>query len=37
MFNTGRSAALSVITLLICVILLLIEYVFVERRVYYEN
>lgn len=37
MFNTGRSAALSVLTLLICVILLVVEYVYVERRVYYEN
>ncbi|MBG9979587.1 sugar ABC transporter permease [Facklamia sp. DSM 111018] len=36
-FKTGESAALSVITLLICVVLLVIEYVFVERGVYYEN
>lgn len=37
MFNTGRSAAMSVMTLLICLGLLLIEYIFVERGVYYEN
>lgn len=37
MFNTGRSAAMSVLTLLICVGLLVIEYHFVERRVHYEN
>ena len=37
MFNTGRSAALSVLTLLICILLLILEYIFVERGVYYEN
>lgn len=37
MFNTGRSAAISVLTLVFCVILLILEYIFVERGVYYEN
>ncbi|WP_273478679.1 sugar ABC transporter permease [Ignavigranum ruoffiae] len=37
MFNTGRSAAMSVLTLLMCVCLLWVEYFFVERRVHYEN
>lgn len=37
MFNTGRSAALSVLTLLLCILLLVVEYIFVERGVHYEN
>lgn len=37
MFNTGRSAALSTLTLLFCVLLLIVEYFFVERGIYYEN
>lgn len=36
-YNTGRSSALSVITMLIFLILLYIEFKYVERGVYYEN
>ncbi|MBS4191878.1 sugar ABC transporter permease [Bacillus sp. FJAT-49705] len=36
-YKTGQSAALAMITLLIFVILLLLEFLFVERRIYYEN
>ncbi|QED46501.1 carbohydrate ABC transporter permease [Cytobacillus dafuensis] len=36
-YKTGESAALAMITLLIFVILLLLEFLFVERRIYYEN
>lgn len=37
LFNTGVSAATSVITLVIFVILLALQFLFVERNVYYEN
>lgn len=37
LFNTGVSAAISVITLAIFMILLLMQFIFVERNVYYEN
>lgn len=36
-YNTGRSSALSVITMFIFLILLYIEFKYVERGVYYEN
>lgn len=37
LFNTGISAASSVITLLIFMFLLAMQFIFVERNVYYEN
>lgn len=37
LFNTGISAATSVITLVIFVVLLALQFLFVERNVYYEN
>lgn len=37
LFNTGTSAAISVITLFIFVVLLFLQFIFVERNVYYEN
>ncbi|WP_156302474.1 carbohydrate ABC transporter permease [Salinicoccus sp. YB14-2] len=37
LFNTGVSAASSVITLVIFVALLALQFLFVERNVYYEN
>lgn len=37
LFNTGVSAASSVITLLIFMFLLALQFLFVERNVYYEN
>lgn len=37
LFETGHSAALSVITMMIFILLLVLEFKFVERRVYYEN
>lgn len=37
LFNTGVSAASSVITLVIFMFLLAMQFIFVERNVYYEN
>lgn len=37
LYRTGHSAALSIITMLIFFILLILEFRFVERGVYYEN
>lgn len=37
LFNTGVSAASSVITLMIFMFLLAMQFIFVERNVYYEN
>src|SRR5699024_2518974 len=37
LFNTGVSAASSVITLVIFVVLLALQFLFVERNVHYEN
>ena len=37
LFNTGVSAASSVITLIIFMFLLAMQFIFVERNVYYEN
>ncbi|WP_400164475.1 carbohydrate ABC transporter permease [Brevibacillus sp. TJ4] len=37
LYRTGHSAALSILTMLIFLILLLIEFRFVERGIYYEN
>lgn len=37
LYQTGTSAAVSVLTLLLFMILLILEFQFVERRVYYEN
>lgn len=37
LYRTGHSAALSTITMIIFIFLLIIEFKFVERRIYYEN
>lgn len=37
LYNTGVSAAASVLTLLIFMVLLLLQFLLVERNVYYEN
>ncbi|HHX68211.1 MAG TPA: sugar ABC transporter permease [Gallicola sp.] len=37
MYNTGSSSALSVITMIIFAVLLILEFKFVEKGVYYEN
>lgn len=37
LYRTGHSAALSIITMLIFLILLLLEFKYVERGIYYEN
>lgn len=37
LYRTGQSAALSILTMAIFLILLLLEFKFVERRIYYEN
>ena len=36
-YNTGHSATISIITMVLFLILLLLEFKFVERRIYYEN
>ena len=37
LYRTGHSAALSILTMIIFVILLIIEFKYVERGIYYEN
>lgn len=37
LYNTGTSAAISIITLIIFVILLILQFIFVERGVHYES
>ena len=37
LYNTGTSAAVSTITMIIFFLLLIIQFMFVERRVAYEN
>lgn len=37
LYRTGHSAALSILTMLLFLILLLLEFKFVERKVYYEH
>lgn len=37
LYRTGHSAALSIVTMLIFVILLIVEFKYVERGIYYEN
>ncbi|MGE8205460.1 carbohydrate ABC transporter permease [Heyndrickxia sp. NPDC080065] len=37
LYRTGHSAALSIITMVIFLVLLIIEFKFVERGIYYEN
>ena len=36
-FATGEASALAVIALFLFVVFLILEFVFVEKRVYYEN
>ncbi len=37
LYNTGTSAAISIVTLSIFILLLILQFVFVERGVHYEN
>lgn len=37
LYRTGHSAALSILTMIIFLVLLLVEFKFVERGIYYEN
>lgn len=37
LYRTGHSAAISILTMLIFLVLLIIEFRFVERGIYYEN
>ena len=37
MFKVGEASAISVMTLIMFVILLLLTFKFIERKVYYEN
>ncbi|XJZ27764.1 carbohydrate ABC transporter permease [Bacillota bacterium Lsc_1132] len=37
LYRTGHSAAISILTMIIFLVLLLIEFKFVERGIYYEN
>lgn len=36
-FNSGTASVLSVMTMLIFIVLLILEFKFVEKGVYYEN
>ncbi|CAM5592080.1 ABC transporter permease OS=Lysinibacillus sphaericus OX=1421 GN=LS41612_14070 PE=3 SV=1 [Lysinibacillus sphaericus] len=37
LYRTGHSAALSILTMAIFVVLLIVEFKYVERGIYYEN
>ena len=37
LYRTGTSSAVSVITMVLFIVLLLLEFRFVEKGVYYEN
>ena len=36
-FSTGEASALAVIALFLFIVFLVLEFVFVEKRVFYEN
>lgn len=37
LYRTGTSSAISILTMLLFIVLLLLEFKFVEKGVYYEN